>query len=217
MNAGRTSGVGRARVATLTSCSASLPIHQLHRHQQWAFTGDSAYNLIVRQKMVADAQGGDTDKLLGLTAHSSIAQTPTISLHWRLCIQFNCATENGGRCPGCWQWQVARPCCPFINCTDTVGHRQSAFTGDSAYNLIVRQKMVADSDCTVMFGLAAHSLIARTPTISLATTPQLLPWLPTQNTVKLYNRIWWRIVLHCFWQTFDCETAMKSCLWKMHV
>ena len=97
MNAGRTSGVGRARVATLTSCSASLPIHQLHRHQQWAFTGDSAYNLIVRQKMVADAQGGDTDKLLGLTAHSSIAQTPTISLHWRLCIQFNCATENGGR------------------------------------------------------------------------------------------------------------------------
>ena len=171
MNAGRTSGVGRARVATLTSCSASLPIHQLHRHQQSAFTGDSAYNLIVRQKMVA----------------------------------------------GCWHWQVARPCCPFINCTDTVGHQQSAFTGDSAYNLIVRQKMVADSDCTVMFGLAAHSLIARTPTISLATTPQLLPSLPTQNTVKLYNRIWWRIVLHCFWQTFDCETAMKSCLWKMHV
>ena len=127
MNAGRTSGVWRARVATLTSCSASLPIHQLHRHQQ------------------------------------------------------------------------------------------SAFTGDSAYNLIVRQKMVADSDCTVMFGLAAHSLIARTPTISLATAPQVLPWLPTQNTVKLYNRIWWRIVLHCFWQTFDCETAMKSCLWKMHV
>ena len=31
--------------------------------------------------MVADAQGADTDKLLGLTAHSSIAQTPTISLH----------------------------------------------------------------------------------------------------------------------------------------